>query len=97
MFIVNVTQEDIDHGKPLDKYSCPIALALHRAGFPVCSVYTEFASIMDTAGHWTAYQMPEAAAAFVENFDRYIHGEDTSGVIHPFSFELGMSHKEWLR
>ena len=52
---------------------------------------------MDTDGHWTDYQMPEAAADFVGDFDHYIHGEDTSGVIHPFSFELGMSHKEWLR
>ena len=96
MFIVNVTQEDIAEGKRQDKYSCPVALALHRAGFPACSVYTEFASVIDADGYWTDYQMPEAAADFVGNFDRYTHGEDTSGVIYPFSFELGMSRKEWL-
>ena len=99
MFIMNVTQEDIAEGKRQDKYSCPVALALHRAGFPVCSVYNEFASIMDTNGHWTDYQMPEAASDFVRNFDFHSRHDSVvqkEGLFRPFSFELGISRKEWL-
>src|SRR5438270_5862557 len=74
--IIEVTAEDIANGKKSSISDCPIALALHRAGFPNATVGAW--SMMNGEG-FDAH--PEGVSQFIARFDG---GEP----VEPFSVEI---------
>src|SRR5256885_4584440 len=74
--IIEVTAEDIANGKKSSITDCPVALALHRAGFPTATVGAW--SMMNGEGFDA---LPEGVSQFIARFDG---GEP----VEPFSFEV---------
>jgi hypothetical protein len=88
---INVTQQDIDAGKPGDNCKCPIALAFIRAfGWVpdddhLIDVFYTTAHVLDghprqVSGVW---ELPGEATLFIRTFD---HPDDRENV-QPFTFE----------
>jgi hypothetical protein len=76
-YVINVTQEDIDEGKPVVCNECPVALAIARA-LPGCEIHV-LGTIVIVNGMY--YQLPDECLDFVTRFD---DGKSVS----PFSFTL---------
>lgn len=75
---VDVTQEHIDCGKPLEPLYCPVALAIDEQAHKVVIVnYWKLAAADDSFSSPT----PVVVRRFVERFDRGLS-------VKPFSFEL---------
>lgn len=79
---VDVTQEDIDNGKPKFSYCCAVALAvLREKPMKEVTVSTEYIEISDYGGFDTErYDLPAVARAFVEDFDEKLP-------VQPITFE----------
>lgn len=76
---IDVTQDDIDHGVPLDIEHCPVARAMHRV-FPG----TELAVVAEALYIGSCIARPPArVSAFISDFDRG-HGRRQG----PFTFAL---------
>ena len=80
---VEVTQEDIDRGEPVEALCCPVAHALRRAGAPHPMVLRGNC-LLDSESNrpdrrWI--ELPEEVARFVMRFD---NGHDVA----PFAFDL---------
>lgn len=78
--LIEVTPEDIRHGKPQDATSCPIALALRRYGLEDPCVEHDSISA-NWKGAFYVYSIPNTALQFVNDFDR-------RRPVAPFSFAL---------
>ena len=83
---ISVTYEDIQAGIPTSGSSCPIALAIERAGF--CRghrvrVYSSkivcFSESDNVSGR---FPLPAVAQSFVSDFDEGM-------AVQPFEFEVG--------
>lgn len=83
---INVTQEDINHGKRVSACECPVALAAARViGRPVTVTPKRlriYEGPYETASP-AAYPLPVEAAMFVNRFD---HGG--ARMVKPFTFDL---------
>jgi hypothetical protein len=79
---ITVTQDDIDKGDPQTASSCPISLAMVRAGLSKPWVFETYATI-GTGPRRTDVCLPSAACHFISNFD--FHGECC---VAPFTFDL---------
>jgi hypothetical protein len=86
---VQVTQQDINQGRPYSPSSCPIALALKRA------TKAGYVSVGPARADITVYRLfrkdasylaplPTTAAKFIETFDNY----HTHLTVKPFEFDL---------
>jgi len=78
---IEVTQDDITHGRKDDGASCPIARACRRLGF-IPNAMPGHMSLMcsETHEYWQAVT-PSVASVFMGNFD--------SGLpVQPFTFEI---------
>ena len=73
---VEVTAADIATGEPTFCRSCPVALALLRAGFTRVSVGESIA-----AAEFGEVPLPRKVASFVRHFDR-------GRPVKPFAFDL---------
>lgn len=79
---IEVTQDDINNGDRDDTQSCPIALALLKAGFTEPRV--DGCDICYTEGDKVKSVMsPSVVRDFVKSFDRGLP-------VKPFSFELDL-------
>jgi hypothetical protein len=78
---IEVTEEDIDRGKPEDRCACPVARAVRRAvGIPTSVAMDKI--VVDYATPWqTEIWTPDEVSIFVELFD-------IGGAVEPFAFEL---------
>ena len=89
--LIEVTQEDIDHGVPGDPCGCPIALAISRATGHYVVVgtlgYDDYRVCFDE-GSLDGYLdvLPERAKAFASMFD----ADDHSLPVEPISFEIDL-------
>ncbi len=65
---INVTQEDIDKGKPDNNCECPVALAIRRTQNipPHCHVYVEGKGAM---WGFQSYALDTAGINFIDSFD----------------------------
>ena len=84
---VNVTQEDIDLGKPLDSDLCPIANALSRKinkpfGIGTCEIFVDSDKL-------SQLPLPINAINFIDKFDTGLKPE-------PFTFTLEMP-TDWIK
>ena len=98
MLKIEVTQKDIDEGKPQNCRMCPTALASLRVAKPLgyshVEVFlwsiafvkdiTEQDLVREVGADYVARGLPDVAARFIEKFDALTLDE-----IHPFSFEIG--------
>lgn len=86
VYKVEVTQEDIDNGKPEEIHLCPIALACKRAGLEGVGVDAD-EIWHDWKGDYGTYKMfhktTDRARRFVLDFDN--GGAD---LVTPFEFEV---------
>lgn len=84
---VNVTREDIEHGRPRDAEFCPTALACRRALGPAAPRVKVLSSKVGLSSHdgraWDFYAVDDAVQTWIRAYD-----EDEQG-LQPFSFELG--------
>lgn len=76
---INVTQEDINNGKPGEPSYCPIALAAQRVIPERVRVRTRIMNIGKYGE--TVVSLPIVAVEFVEDFDAHCK-------VQPFSFEI---------
>ena len=90
---IQVTQSDIDSGKPEKVCLCPIALAIDRAlrghGYDVQIVEVERSCVDITyaiagCARWRAIELPLAARNFIKWFD-------FGYKVEPFEFELQLT------
>jgi len=94
---VDVTQEDINTGKPSSFSSCPIALAVKRiypkaeivsVGHKEATAYlpeeTRFKIFVKSKAKFIRIALPNRARAFITNFDAYGQKDP---YVKPFSFE----------
>lgn len=82
---IDVTQDDIDAGKPGCNYNCPVAITLQRV-FPGAYVRVERDEIV--IGFKT-YLSPKAVSEFIYDFDGWKEDSDEErDDPEPFSFEL---------
>ncbi|QGJ92042.1 hypothetical protein SEA_KEELAN_78 [Gordonia phage Keelan] len=77
---VEVTQEDIDLGKPGDPKSCPISRAIQRKRGVVRATTMPGEAYVTRPDRWTYYKMPRKAMQFVLDFDQLKS-------VEPFTFE----------
>jgi hypothetical protein len=77
MIVISVTLEDIRNGKQGHGFSCPIALALRRAGFGRVAVGRSRAEI-----NGRNVTLPLSARYFIGGFDRHPR------YVKPFSFPM---------
>jgi hypothetical protein len=83
--LITVTQEHIERGKKKNCAECPVALALHDAGFP--DAYVSFdrvwASPDDRLNNYNCLLafLPILVRVWISNFDSGKH-------VEPFEFEL---------
>jgi len=78
---IQVTQKDIDNGKPRDMGYCPIAMAIHRCRFRKAEVDN---SVIHLHGYYSdedPLPMPQTAKRFVKQFD-------AEKPVRPFTFSL---------
>lgn len=90
--VISVTKNDIREGIPGDADSCPIARALHRAGFKYAYAVSKgigankggslLVTISDVA------PLPNTANKFIENFD------NDGKSVKPFKFTLNISNEK---
>lgn len=86
--LVQVTQRDIEEGKPCSPCSCPLALAIGRAfEQPGVSVGASWVGVRGTS-----YPLPARAIEFRQAFDTDMEFART--IEMPFSFELGPDETE---
>lgn len=82
---INVTEKDIEKGRPVVCTGCPVALAIKRRIKPQCEVIVGATSVnIFTSGHekfWIV-DLPRKAQYFIEDFD-----EDRDSV-DPIKFKL---------
>lgn len=91
---VKVTQDDIDQGVAYDSESCPIARAIKR-DYEDCAVQVGPAYATIYSGPLRgAYELTDAAAAFVYDFDYICGGDPEEGwqpepyrIFAPFEFD----------
>ncbi len=76
--VIKVTKNDIAKGKRREATSCPIALALHRAGFQEAEVGFLY-WFPDSS--WRGIKLSEAAIRFIRAFD-------DKEAVKPFNFRL---------
>lgn len=83
---VEVTQDDIIHGKPQDCCECPVALAVQRTFGPEFAVDVAFRIFIEPSiGQRAEFVRPRSVIDFIRRFDApAIFG---SGV-EPFTFTL---------
>lgn len=68
---IEITQEDIDNGRPINPVFCPVALAFRRMGYDSISVGgLGFASFLDKGGSVVYLNGGVAAIDFIRKFDR---------------------------
>ncbi len=80
---VELTQEDIDHGKPESCSECPVARAVARAMGVVCVVHVDCQiAVSDGDTWWTP--LPAVVETFVDNFDNV----NQRVLCEPFAFDL---------
>jgi hypothetical protein len=77
---INVTQDDIDQGRPEDCRNCPVAIATERALQQPISVDGEQIRLHRSC-HFI--RLPKIAQAFVANFDAFDRDQPK-----PFTFEI---------
>lgn len=91
---VVVTARDIAKGEPGRDTRCPIALALHRCGFPRASVMFDLvlldADVFGPDRTDVARTLPKSVSKKIEKYD------DT-GIMKPFSFTLGGASRKRTR
>lgn len=78
---IEVTQEDIDAGKPGSGCWCPIALAARRATGRYVHVSYETVAIELGENSWSRHILPLETRTFIERFDN-------NEAVAPFAFEL---------
>lgn len=76
--VVNVTQEDIDNGKPRHICGCPVALAVKRMALDPGSVYVS-GRYTNIDGH--QHVNSRKTSKFVNDFD-------SGNPVKPFEFEI---------
>jgi len=85
---INVTQQDIDFGKPACGAACPITLAIKRAipSALLIMTFTTWMEITHADGTYESYNLPPSAKEFIAAYDvsRRILTSDA----RPFSFEI---------
>jgi hypothetical protein len=85
---LTVTAEDIRDGKRESCSSCPMALALNRAGFETAYVNLWF--VRESANGLPLFSLSESAMQFVSDFD-------AGKPVQPATFVLrNIPEKEWL-
>lgn len=86
--LIEVTQEDIDHGKRLDSSKCPIARAIKRH-FPTSETMKIVQAGLKGIYYWDNHMAkeicptPRSAYRFIRKFDRW----GRNGV-KPFNFYM---------
>ena len=81
---VEVTADDIAHGKPGRCSSCPIALGVIRSGIGATDIAVGLETCwvsMAHDEHLTGYEMPDEALDFIDAFDN-------GRPVAPFSFSM---------
>lgn len=86
---VNVTDDDIHHGKPKCGNKCPIAIAIKRALGGINSVWVEW-NMIEINGQRLS-DPPLAVADFIEMFD------DEDEEDYPDSFSMTLPVDGWER
>ncbi len=76
-YTIEVTEQDITHGKRKQCEECPIALAMHRATDEHWSVGTK----LDRCRDGFSIKTPLSACEFITDFD-------SSLPVQPFTFEI---------
>lgn len=70
-FTINVTQEDIDNGDPVDACGCPIALAANRAMNRITGTDGAELEVYNGTECVAWAELPDVASKFVRDFDNY--------------------------
>lgn len=79
---IDVTQDDINTGKRINAYSCPIALAMNRVTGKQCSVSSHEWVVWNDHEQEMTGRLPLDASRFVRDFDYGLPG------VLPISFEI---------
>lgn len=80
---IDVTQDDINTGKRINAYSCPIALAMNRVTGKQCSVSSDEAVVWNDHEQVMTGRLPSDARRFVLDFD-----SGYFATVLPISFEI---------
>jgi hypothetical protein len=78
---VEVTQKDIERGRPGACWGCPIALAISRACGCDASVTHPSVLLKPTSGYYLRSRLPDEARDWLLRFDR-------REAVEPISFDL---------
>lgn len=81
---IDITERDIQRGKPRNAEGCPVWFGLHRA-LPDCVVYVDRCEIrIDDR----LFDAPANVISFIEDFDSSKDPDEEWDAPEPFSFEL---------
>jgi hypothetical protein len=84
MITVNVTQEDINNGRPLQAGHCPVALAATRAFGKRVKATAGGLHVTGEDGELQIYSYPPGVKEFIARFDTVLRPEE----YRPFSFTV---------
>lgn len=93
---IEVTQNDIDQGKPERCFECPISLAIQRHLKPEYQARVATFGVLFRQGHqWlTETELPAEARSFIKQFDWPGQG---ARYVHPFKFPLDIPDEYLVR
>jgi hypothetical protein len=76
---INITQSDLDNGKPCSTRECAVALAIQRRLKPklFADVYDNYFSIYDMKGYYTA-GLSQRIVKLISSFDKFLPVKPTS-------------------
>lgn len=81
---IEVTEDDINTGRPNNCHKCPITIAAHRAGLTGVTVTNYCINFDDPdLNRVSSLELPEKAQLFIEKYNNY-------EPVRPFSFEIGV-------